>query len=44
MTSPDCPLCHGPYPDDLVRRIKSAKVVTKPMTADEFMKWLRKIV
>lgn len=39
---PTC--CHGPYPDDLVRRIKSAKPVGEPMTADEFIKWLGKIV
>ena len=39
-TASDCPLCHGPYPDDLVRKVKSAKM-GKPMTPDEFMRWLR---
>ena len=37
---PDCPLCHGPYPDDLVERIKSAKPVGEPVTAQQFMEWL----
>jgi hypothetical protein len=42
-TDPNCLLCQSQRPDDLVRRIKSAKM-GKPMTADAFMKWLRKIV
>ena len=31
--------CHGPYPDEFVRKIMSAKS-SKPMTANEFMRWL----
>jgi hypothetical protein len=38
-----CPLCHGPYPDDLVRKIRSAKA-GKPMTADEFRRWLKQAI
>lgn len=40
----DCPLCQGWLPDDLVRKIKSAKPLGKPMTADEFMKWLKDVI
>jgi hypothetical protein len=32
--------CIGPYPDDLVEKITSAKA-GNPMTADEFMEWLK---
>ena len=39
-TASDCPLCHGPHPADFVNKIKSAKM-GKPMTPDEFMRWLR---
>ena len=38
---PDCPLCHGSYPDDLVERIKSAKPMGEPMSAEQFMEWLK---
>lgn len=40
---PDCPPCHGQLPDDLVRQIKSANPVGKPMTAAEFTEWLKKV-
>ena len=43
-SDPDCPLCQGRLPDDFVRKIKSAKPVGKPMTADEFMEWLKQVL
>jgi len=41
--SKHCRLCHGPYPDDLVRLIRSAKTTGKPMTVEQFEEWLSKI-
>ena len=35
--------CDGPYSDDFVRLIKSAKVVGEPMTIEEFTEWMRQV-
>lgn len=36
-----CRVCDGPWPADLVERIRTAgEPVGKPMTADQFADWL----
>jgi hypothetical protein len=42
MPRRSCSLCHPPYPDDLVRLIRSAKA-GKPMTVEQFEHWLKDI-
>lgn len=37
-----CPCCEGRLPADLVERIRSAKPVGKPMSAEQFMEWLKR--
>ena len=37
----DCPLCRDGCSDDLVRIIRLAKPVGKPMSAIEFEQWLK---
>jgi hypothetical protein len=37
------PLCRGDYPYEFVEMILSAEPMGKPMSADEFAAWLRRI-